>query len=96
MKAISRIVFGLLAIAICGCVGVMVLASAARAQTAPPKPLCLPSMDSGGSLTASPLYTGASKNGAWVWWVCYLDAFSPQFPQAMQVAWPPSPKRPTR
>lgn len=37
----------------------------AHAQTVP----CLPALD-GKSLTASPMYSGVSKNGAWVYWYC--------------------------
>lgn len=42
----------------------------ARAQFIPP---CLPAIDNN-SLTASPIYSGVSKNGAWVRWYCYDDA----------------------
>lgn len=47
------------------------------------QPLCLPSM-SASSLTASPLYTHISKNGACVWWYCYLSEFSEKYPLAIQ------------
>lgn len=50
-------------------------------QTAFAQPLCLPASD---SLTASPIYTHISKNGACVWWYCYLDEFSDRFPTAVQ------------
>lgn len=39
----------------------------AHAQVIPP---CLPALDQT-SQTASPLYSGVTKNGAWVYWFCY-------------------------
>lgn len=45
----------------------LILSGSALAQ-----PLCLPSM-SASSLTASPLYTHISKNGACVRWYCYQE-----------------------
>lgn len=39
----------------------------AHAQVIPP---CLPALNQS-SLTASPIYSGVTKNGAWVYWFCY-------------------------
>jgi hypothetical protein len=47
-------------------------------------PLCLPTTDEK-SQAASPLYAGISRNGAWVYWYCYLPTFSDEYPSAVQL-----------
>lgn len=60
----------------------LALLLAAPAFAAPP--LCLPTTDAK-STTASPLYAGISRNGAWVYWYCYLPTFSDEYPSAVQL-----------